>query len=905
MESLTITDRKDTQDVFDIRFLRERGIALLQQYSGNIWTDYNMHDPGVTLLETLCLALAEVAYRADYSMAEILGEQASPGRGAFPAPHTVLPASPVTAEDLVRVLLGVPGVRNANIHPSRTYPDFPGLFDVEISPTDDLENDEQRARIEANVRKTLARYRKPGEDFAEVRFLEPEHVGFELDLEVKRRVDSAEFFHKVAEAIERYLSPVVDYFSLEELQAEGKDLSEIFEGPLLEKGFIPQRELELRRPRKTIYTSDLVTVLAGLEDVKSVRRIIIRSSTGEPFHWSYTVPGNTTPHISHHDTHITIRYKGAEIRSHALSHIRIAHNLQSLPKPFDVARYLQRTQTEEARPLAEYTSTRHDFPIAYGIGRYGLPPQSTPKREAMAHQFKGYLRIFDQVLFNALTQLAHVKELLSFQRIDHSYAAQLLADPRGDEYLVKPFTDEFLANHFTMEDTRLLRKEWEAYLEKNRAQLDTALHALVESKYQAAERRGRALSHLLARFGHDISFFEYVSGLNEDELIRYKEMLLQKLPALDARRSEAPLPAGNYMAQPERMPGFERRIALLAGLRTVSRKSLSAAVDQLMQSGTGEALELTISEAEGDEALELLFLLGGKEEMYVAEKRGDAYALTLRHSEAETRQQLSDMNLPDEEEKAFLEKMAGPRAELSPLFDSETKAYALAKKLSASIAEQDRASEGFHFIDHIGLRPADDLPAFGFEVLLGEERIFSLEAKHTRAERKKLLEDFLQKAKTADRYVITETGPQQFRITHPDAPGLLGVLLYSTWEEARAAVREYVLRFDRRRKDAATIRYTTRFAHLYPNIDDPFSNLVTFVLPSWPSRFQSAAYKTYVEETIARETPAHLLLSLRWLGYERMREFEKAWADWLEADARLSAGERLARLDKLMHLLAD
>ncbi len=34
--------------------LRREGIKHIEKLSGNIWTDYNTHDPGITLLEALC-----------------------------------------------------------------------------------------------------------------------------------------------------------------------------------------------------------------------------------------------------------------------------------------------------------------------------------------------------------------------------------------------------------------------------------------------------------------------------------------------------------------------------------------------------------------------------------------------------------------------------------------------------------------------------------------------------------------------------------------------------------------------------------------------------------------------------------------------------------------------------------
>ena len=48
--------------------LREEGIKLIQELSGDIWTDYNLHDPGITTLEVLCYALTELGYRADELM---------------------------------------------------------------------------------------------------------------------------------------------------------------------------------------------------------------------------------------------------------------------------------------------------------------------------------------------------------------------------------------------------------------------------------------------------------------------------------------------------------------------------------------------------------------------------------------------------------------------------------------------------------------------------------------------------------------------------------------------------------------------------------------------------------------------------------------------------------------------
>ncbi len=42
--------------------LRAKGIGLIQELSGHAWSDFNLHDPGITILEHLCFAITDMAY---------------------------------------------------------------------------------------------------------------------------------------------------------------------------------------------------------------------------------------------------------------------------------------------------------------------------------------------------------------------------------------------------------------------------------------------------------------------------------------------------------------------------------------------------------------------------------------------------------------------------------------------------------------------------------------------------------------------------------------------------------------------------------------------------------------------------------------------------------------------------
>ncbi|MBP1638834.1 MAG: hypothetical protein H6Q17_417 [Bacteroidetes bacterium] len=52
--------------------LQSSSLEMLQKLSGNIWTDFNEHDPGITILDVLNYALLETKYRMDFEFEEYL-----------------------------------------------------------------------------------------------------------------------------------------------------------------------------------------------------------------------------------------------------------------------------------------------------------------------------------------------------------------------------------------------------------------------------------------------------------------------------------------------------------------------------------------------------------------------------------------------------------------------------------------------------------------------------------------------------------------------------------------------------------------------------------------------------------------------------------------------------------------
>ncbi|MGX5820945.1 hypothetical protein ACWKWU_22295 [Chitinophaga lutea] len=94
----------------DWQLLRREGIRHIEHLASDIWTDYNLHDPGITILEILCYALTDLGYRSNMPPADLF---ASPEGGSFYTAAHILPCAPVTALDLRKVLIDIPGVHNA------------------------------------------------------------------------------------------------------------------------------------------------------------------------------------------------------------------------------------------------------------------------------------------------------------------------------------------------------------------------------------------------------------------------------------------------------------------------------------------------------------------------------------------------------------------------------------------------------------------------------------------------------------------------------------------------------------------------------------------------------------------------------------------------------------------------
>ncbi|HWR89648.1 MAG TPA: hypothetical protein VN260_05280, partial [Dissulfurispiraceae bacterium] len=115
-ESLTIPKDKPGEPSQNYEVLRREGLSHIETLAHRLWTDYNVHDPGVTILELLCYAMTDLGYRISFPLEDLISAEKNTAGAMsrhFHSALTILPSCPLTEEDYRRLLLDIEGVRNA------------------------------------------------------------------------------------------------------------------------------------------------------------------------------------------------------------------------------------------------------------------------------------------------------------------------------------------------------------------------------------------------------------------------------------------------------------------------------------------------------------------------------------------------------------------------------------------------------------------------------------------------------------------------------------------------------------------------------------------------------------------------------------------------------------------------
>ena len=414
----------------------------------------------------------------------------------------------------------------------------------------------------------LHTHRNLDEEFCHINVVSVEDIAVCADIEVAPDADIERIQAQIWFEIENYFNPPVHFYSLQELLDSDTSVEAIFNGPKLSGGFIKDEELQAAELKTLLRTSDIINRLVDIDGVVAVNNLLLSKYDAE----GRLVKGKADPSIEDKN----LKFDNNKLSAAWVLYVeenhqpRLYHNLSRflffknglpfMPRMDEAVQTLTQLHGEAERPKIknaaidlpipsgifrnpeDYYPLQYSFPLTYGIGTEGLPAGASPERKAQTRQLKAYLMVFEQLLANALAQLAHANKLFSLDfSVDRTYFVKELS-----KELIQGYDD--LLNDLSV----------------------SKLESIAETSPEFHERRNRFLNHLMARFGEQ--FGEYALLLTNfqgqqvalDRLIEDKISFLKAYPLISRDRSKA----FNYKVKPsapDNFSGLKKRISLLLG----------------------------------------------------------------------------------------------------------------------------------------------------------------------------------------------------------------------------------------------------------------------------------------------------------------------------------------------------
>lgn len=884
MEALFIESERIIKEGMDFKALRAEGVRLLQKFSGNFWSDYNEHDPGITILEQLCYALTELSYRADFSVADLLVDatgKINEDEQLLYSADEILPSSALTTNDYRKVIFdNIKKIRNIWIEPMHSEGNMlRGLYKILLDVPE--QSQEYEEDIKKRVHEIFCQNRTLGEDVEQIKTLKFLPITVHASIEVNEDNDLESILAEIYHNIRNYFSPEPKFYSLEKLLEEGLNFNQIFEGALLKNGFIKESELEERI--KIILISDSVKLLMKVKGILNVKDLVLKTVDQESSS-EIILPEYTLPLLQiDEDSGIFFSKSGIAYKPD----MKIVHS-----KLQDLTSMHQRVDGSEQQGIdlpkgtpydfAQYYSIQNDFPRIYGINQEGLPESESLERKGQAKQLKGYLLVFEQIMANYFAQLAHLRDLYSIRKIRKTYFFQPLRDiPRIDE---------------------LYEPDYEQQLEELGKWQDNFL-----------ERRHQFLDYLLSVYGETFTQYSlsksnpYLSKEDFDEyLLENKLIFLNFIRSINKNRGKA----HDYLKEITEynvVSGLEVKMMIFLGIRKGLKidengqwgyKEYSLlAVFQEYNLQISENLPFEISDLNPEkieQEFEFVFEEhhlakenSEQENKELLEKAGILQNQTITEVFLRTGLQLDNYKIGKLEDKFVLVFKSEQNWLHIGEFESHEDVEKTVSALRNVLKNLNQASEGLQLIEHILLRPSFDAKKFGFEFRNeNQEVLLEFSEQYDFETRFELIKKIAQYLPSKDKYFVEKGSAQEYYIVfyNDNDFSLRGKTVFTNVFEARTRIDQICNYFSNYEHDLADALFLyVRWSEESDKIpEDFYSFKLSVFFPTWTARFFNVEFRSLVEETLAINTPANLLIdNCCWLNPSQMSDYEQLYYAWI------------------------
>ncbi len=837
IKSPTISQKKPEWADLDFQRMRQEAIGYIEALAGETWTDYNTHDPGITLLEVLIYGLTDLGYRMELPIEDILTlktEEETTKNQQFLTPAQALACEPISETDYRKLIIDChEDILNAWLvkNEEKKFKSLiiNGLYDILLQLNPVAKANE--AEIIARVKHVFHTHRNLCEDVVNIHTIPHETFSICADIQIETSADIEAVHAQILWDIQQFLTPSVRRYTLQELLDKGYSTDEIFEGVVPQFGFFDENELEKSATPLagiTIRTSDLIGVLMKVPGVLTIPKIHLKTASSQNETWSLQIAAGKLPLLS---DWAEIRKPKNEAKNG--SPIRFykdlfRYNSQvdelviQMERLWEMEHQKMKNRDNAAKDLpipsgtwrnvGNFSTIQKELPAIYGVGTTGVPVTGNSAldvvRNSQAQQLQAYLLFFEQIMASHAGMIQALPVLLSPRvlnqaRLRKVFVAGLPENVNRKEAL-------FSALNGVSDDK--MAEEWSKLLDTlNNLSFKSGL----DNEVAHQKKRSQLLDHLLARFGEN--FNDYVLMMHpvfggkrqEWEIIDDKDDFLNEYELLSKHRARA----YNYQGQNEdgqtlkvwyseddyqlnaaetNVAGVVRRVARLTGIDNYRTRNFAKINYETQQ------------ETDANGVVSFKFRV-----VEPTKKKNLLTGVT---------------SYPNEAAAVLGMKTALNRAMFPDGYERKETASGGKKK---------------HYFNVV--QPDGQILARRMEYFDSPEK---------RDEEIQFLIDFLMQRYSDEGFYLIE----------------------------------HLLLFPLQQNDNSLKACTDEECE---GCEDPYSFRVSVVLPGYSSRFTNLVFREYFERTLRAELPAHILAKICWIGESQMALFEEKYKAWVDYRARI------------------
>lgn len=907
--------------------LHLEGLEVLQKLSGAVWTDYNEHDPGVTLLENISYALTELIHKTELPIQDLLiqkeGEELRSGDNGLFVASDILTTDPITFNDYRKIWIDqITNVKNVWIHPvdveSSSVNNAKGFMYVYVEKyVYAQEPEEELIENQRIIKEVIALYndhRNLCEDIYKVEIYEPLFLTLELEVSLSEKVDGEEILATILNKINNYLTPEVNYYPLWKLQEKGMSANEIFNGPRLSNGFILDEDL--KDPLKEIIISDIIKIIARIDGILSIANFCLKytdkkSGKEVSIRNRLNIPVNTAPVVSFPAANEKLIFENSGI----FFQPDLAETKKQLSfiQALDYGNYRAASTSLNRIPIPQGTykdinyhyPIRKQFPELYGIGDVGISANATPLRKAQVKQLQAYLMPIDQLMVNFLSQLSNLYTLYDVHNtIERSYFTKELPDLDDLIELIRPPEN--------YDDISVVKSYWDTLVKA----LNTHFDAGVLERFDAIA------DQLLARYNEEFRTYalrkinsnSYGEALTSDrfekEALAMKRAFIASYDSISYTRARA----FNYHAlsetgvqknQKQLIPGLFRKIAILTGMNDFRIQSLTKILEDSGVIVHPKAVEIELKVREIDihtpeEDIAIVTI----EDVVVNEVIEEDLYKAMHYVGTEDSilseilkngvlsQNYTIKKDPNTDDKYYiLYKRGITTSNIAHICDSREHAVASIKKAINYLVALSHKSEGFFVLEHLLLLPPYHGDYFGFyldfSLLMTKVNLRIQHHEQTSCNyRNRKINTLLEQLYLDELQYKGILRNDCYTIEIVSSEGEILAISkdrYDSekeWQDVIKELQNELSLVDKEQLSDIVQCYVYYGAHAVK--EDFFSFRMSFILPSWPVRFQNESFRMMFENIVYEHLPIHLVAKVYWLDYKVVHLFEAYYFRWQE-----------------------